>query len=219
MNRVVDVAISLVVLIALFPVLVLIVLANRVLTGRVLFRQVRVGRAMRPFTILKFQTMVDAPLGGSTVTTANDRRVTPFGRVLRGLKFDELPQLINVLRGEMSLVGPRALTPNEIARIPTEVAARVFSVRPGMTGLASLLFSNEERMLLGVSRPEDYYFEVILPGKMALESLYVQRKGLWFDMLILMLTPLAILLPAFTRRHLQRLVGEGDPTTMIKESA
>jgi lipopolysaccharide/colanic/teichoic acid biosynthesis glycosyltransferase len=219
MNRVVDVAISLVVLIVLFPALVLIALANRVLTGRVLFRQVRVGRAMRPFTILKFQTMVDAPPGGSTVTTANDRRVTPFGRVLRGLKFDELPQLINVLRGEMSLVGPRALTPNEIARIPTEVAARVYSVRPGMTGLASMLFPDEERMLTGVSHSENYYFEAILPRKMALESVYVQRKTLWFDMLILMLTPLAILAPAFTRRCVQRVVAEGDPTTMIKESA
>jgi lipopolysaccharide/colanic/teichoic acid biosynthesis glycosyltransferase len=207
-TRLIDVMVSLGVLIAASPLLLLIAVANRILTGRILFRQTRVGRAMSPFTIMKFQTMRDGAPGGSTVTVADDRRVTPFGRLLRTLKLDELPQLVNVLRGEMSLVGPRALTPNEVARIPAEVAARVYSVRPGMTGLASLVFADEERALAGVPRPEEHYFDVILPQKMAIETVYVQRKSLWMDALILLLTPLAIVLPATIRRFLTRLLAD-----------
>ena len=218
MSRTLDLLISGLVLIVVSPLLVVVALANWVLSRRVLFRQERIGRGLRPFTILKFQTMTDGGPGGSTVTVADDRRVTPFGRVLRAVKLDELPQLINVLRGEMSLVGPRALTPNEVARVPREVAAQVYSVRPGMTGLASLVFSDEERTLGVVTRPEDYYFDVILPRKMALEGLYVQRKSLWFDVRLLALTPLSILLPGVARRYLHGMIATHEPSMTVKES-
>ena len=191
----------------LLPLMVLIGLTNWILTGRVLFRQVRVGRGLRPFTILKFQTMADGRPGASTVTSVHDRRLTRFGRLLRAAKLDELPQLFNVLRGEMSVVGPRALTPNEVARVAHEVAAQVYSVRPGLTGLASLVLTDEERVLGRVANPEDYYFTVVLPHKMALEVLYAQRKSLWLDALILVLTPVAIATPGFTRACLRRVIG------------
>jgi lipopolysaccharide/colanic/teichoic acid biosynthesis glycosyltransferase len=210
MNRVLDLGLGLVAITLLAPLLGLVALINWAVTRQVFFRQVRIGRGLRPFTILKFQTMVDGPGSASTVTVAGDYRLTPLGRVLRGLKLDELPQLVNVVRGEMSLVGPRALTPNEVDRIPGEVAARVYTVRPGMTGLASLVFSNEERILADAPRPEDYYFGVILPQKMALETVYVQRKSLWLDALILIVTPLAILAPGVARALL-RLIGADSP--------
>ena len=219
MGRLLDVTVSAVVLAALLPVLLLIALANRVLTGHVLFRQVRVGRALRPFVMLKFQSMVDAPPGASTITASGDRRITPLGHVLRALKMDELPQLVNVLRGEMSLVGPRALTPNEVARVGDATAARVYSVRPGMTGLAQLVFSDEERVLAAAADPEGHYFDTILPRKMAIESVYIQRKSLWLDLAIMVLTPAAILLPAFTRRVVQRWVSSHGGTIAAKESA
>jgi len=209
MNRALDLGLGLIALALLAPVLGAVALINWAVTRRVFFRQVRVGRGLRPFTIVKFQTMVDGPGGASTITVAGDRRLTPLGRVLRGLKLDELPQLVNVVRGEMSLVGPRALTPNEVDRLPGEVAARVYAVRPGMTGLASLVFSDEERILADAPQPEDYYYTVILPRKMGLESLYVQRKSFWLDALILIVTPLAIVAPG-AARALLRLVG-ADP--------
>jgi len=218
MNRTLDLLISGLALIVVSPLMVLVALANWALTRRVLFRQERLGRALRPFTILKFQTMTDEVHGASTVTVASDRRVTPVGHLLRAAKIDELPQLINVLRGEMSLVGPRALTPNEVAHVPREVAARVYSVRPGMTGVASLLFSDEERTLAGTTRPEDYYFDVILPRKMALESVYVQRKSFWVDVRILALTPLAIVFPGVARRYLQAMITVRKSSLTAKES-
>jgi lipopolysaccharide/colanic/teichoic acid biosynthesis glycosyltransferase len=219
MSRLVDVTVSATVLVMLAPLLLLIALANRVMTGRVLFRQVRVGRAMRPFVMLKFQSMVDVPPGASTITASGDRRITPLGHVLRTLKLDELPQLVNVLRGEMSLVGPRALTPNEVARVGDATAARVYSVRPGMTGLAQLVFSDEERVLAAAADPEEHYFGTILPRKMAIESVYVQRQSLWFDLAIMMLTPTAILLPALTRRAVVRWLSAHDGTIAAKEPA
>jgi len=191
----------------LLPLMVLIGLTNWILTGRVLFRQERVGRKLRSFTTFKFQTMVDGRPGESTVTSAHDRRLTRFGRLLRAAKLDELPQLLNVIRGEMSVVGPRALTPNEVARVAHEVAAQVYSVRPGLTGLASLVLVDEERILGRVANPEDYYFAVILPQKIALELLYAQRKNLWLDALIVVLTPVAIAAPGFTRACLRRVIG------------
>ena len=207
MTRLRDALISVLLLVALLPVLLLAAGSNWLLTRRVLFRQVRLGRDLRPFVILKFQTMVDGPADASTVTTAQDRRLTFFGRLLRLTKLDELPQLVNVLRGEMSLVGPRALTPNEIARVPGEIARQVYTVPPGMTGLASVVFADEERATGAAVDPEAYYFQTVLPQKMALELTYTAHRGWWLDLLILAATPLAIILPGPTRRYFLRRFG------------
>lgn len=204
MPRSLDVVLSLTAVVALSPLILMIALANALITGAVLFQQIRVGRGLKPFVILKFQTMRAGADHGSSITTAGDQRITPFGRFLRAAKLDELPQLINVLRGEMSLVGPRALTPNEVARIPPDISARVYAVRPGMTGLASLALTNEEQVLAGAGDPEAFYYDSILPQKVAWESLYVQRKSVWLDLLILLCTPTAILFPAAVRRIVQR---------------
>ncbi|HEV8339073.1 MAG TPA: sugar transferase [bacterium] len=207
MKRLWDVVISAVLLALLAPLLLLLAGVNWVLTRRTFFRQVRLGRGLRPFVIWKFQTMVDGPSDASTVTTRGDRRLTPFGRLLRATKLDELPQLVNVLRGEMSLVGPRALTPNEIDRVPADVARAVYAARPGMTGLAAVAFADEERILGTASDPEAFYFQAVLPQKMALELAYVRRRGWWLDLLILAATPLTIILPGPTRRYLLRRAG------------
>jgi perosamine synthetase len=211
MNRSPDAIIGLLLLILLSPLLVFVAAANWAFTRRVIFRQVRLGMALRPFVILKFQTMVDGPAGASTVTAGSDRRLTGFGRILRATKLDELPQLINVVRGEMNLVGPRALTPNEVARIPPTVAAQVYALRPGLTGLASLIFSDEERILGEAPHPEEYYFRSVLPQKMALELAYVRRQGFWTNLLLLAATPLTIVLPGATRKYLLRLFRHRPP--------
>lgn len=200
-------------LLVISPAFLLVAVANRLLTGRVFFRQVRLGRDLRPFVLLKFQTMVDGADAGSTVTAGNDPRITPFGRVLRFLKLDELPQLINVVRGEMSLVGPRPLTPNEVEGIPRPLAAVVYRAAPGLTGISAIAFGDEGRILAGASDPQRAYFEEVLPRKIALEFAYVQRRTWLTDLVIVMSTPLAAFFPAVRRSVLDGLVPDWEGLT------
>lgn len=210
MPRVLEVGLAALLLAVLSPLLLIVALANRLAGGAVFFRQVRLGRGLVPFTILKFRTMAPPPPGATTVAGADRERITALGRLLRASKIDEMPQLINVLRGEMSLVGPRALTPNEIARVPLELSRAVYAVRPGMTGLASLVFSDEERQVLASDDPEAHYFAAILPQKMSLETAYARRRSLTLDLLLLALTPLAMISPSAARALARRLALSFD---------
>jgi lipopolysaccharide/colanic/teichoic acid biosynthesis glycosyltransferase len=210
-RRGIDVCVAGAVLLIASPVLMLLTIINYALTGQPVFRQTRLGRRLRPFVLLKFQTMVDGARSGSTVTVAGDARITGYGRVLRTLKLDELPQLINVLRGEMSLVGPRPLTANEIASVPPAVAAAIYRVSPGLTGISALAFADEERTLARSADPLGTYFATILPRKMALELAYARRRTWMTDLAILLATPLAAYVPPLRRWVTARLVSEGSP--------
>jgi lipopolysaccharide/colanic/teichoic acid biosynthesis glycosyltransferase len=152
-----------------------------------LFRQVRVGRDGRPFAILKLRTMRASPgPAATTVTTADDPRITRFGAVLRRTKLDELPQLVNVLRGQMSLVGPR---PDVAEFQPTGPQGRIVrSVRPGITGPATLVFRNEEELLAGQPDPEQYSRDVLVPAKARINEHYVRTWRLRRDVRYLLLT-------------------------------
>jgi lipopolysaccharide/colanic/teichoic acid biosynthesis glycosyltransferase len=209
-RRIVDVCVAGAILLVASPVLVLLAAVNYALTGQPVFRQTRLGRRLRPFVLLKFQTMVDGAQAGSTVTVAGDPRITRYGRVLRTLKLDELPQLINVLRGEMSLVGPRPLTANEIESIPRAVAAVVYRVSPGLTGISALMLADEERTLTRFPDPLKAYCARILPQKMALELAYARRRTWMTDLVIFLSTPLAVFVPALRRWVTARLVSEGS---------
>lgn len=197
-------------LVLVLPVFALLMLINRLWTGRWFFQQVRIGRGLRPFVFLKFQTMSGSP-NRSTVTVALDPRITPYGRALRGLKLDELPQLLNVLRGDMNLVGPRPLTPNEVAKIPGHLAKVVYRVRPGMTGASAVAFVDEERLLSSIEHPEQFYYDVILPRKVALELAYVQHKNWWRDLCLLLLTPVAPFWRSLRRWAIVRLIPDWQP--------
>ncbi len=207
MPRALELLIALAALAVLSPLIAAVAVVNWALTRRVLFRQTRLGRGLAPFVMLKFQTMVDSS-GGGTVTVADDPRLTVIGKALRTVKLDELPQLVNVIRGEMALVGPRALPASEWARIPGELAARVTRVRPGMTGLATLALADEERRLAALSDPEEIYFRELLPRKMALEAVYAARRTIGLDLLLLALTPLAVVAPGLCRSLLRRVLPE-----------
>jgi len=195
-------------LVVVSPVIALLVAANRLLTGRVFFRQVRIGQGLRPFILLKFQTMVDGAEAGSSITVSSDPRVTRFGGVLRALKLDELPQLINVLRGEMTLVGPRPLTPNEIEQIPRPLAEVVYRRPPGLTGISALAFADEERLLASAADPERAYYEDVLPRKIGLELAYVQHRTWLTDLIIVLCTPLAPFSAGIRRRVIRSLVPD-----------
>lgn len=157
--------------------------------GPVLFRQERVGRFGKPFYIHKFRSMrVDAPTLGPQITVGEDPRITRSGRVLRAAKLDELPQLWDVLRGAMSLVGPRPEVPRYVALYTPAQRELVLSVRPGITDPASLQFRNESEVLARAVDPEREYAEVILPAKLKLAGEYVRQASLWTDIRLILAT-------------------------------
>lgn len=156
--------------------------------GPILFRQTRVGKDNHKFQILKFRSMVtNAERNGARITVSGDRRVTRVGRLLRQCKVDELPQLWNVLRGQMSLVGPRPELPLYVAGYSQQERV-VLSARPGITDPASLSYRNEEEILAGYDDPENVYRTRILPHKLAMNIAYLRRISLKNDLLIIVQT-------------------------------
>lgn len=169
--------------------LVVSVAIRRDSPGPVFFRQVRVGRYGHPFRIFKFRTMyAGADTRGLEITVGNDPRVTRAGRFLRKLKIDELPQLFNVIKGEMSLVGPRPEVPGYVALYPEEIRRQVLSVRPGITDTASIKYKDESIVLAGAADPEGMYVNVLLPEKLKHYVRYVSERTLWLDFKIILLT-------------------------------
>jgi lipopolysaccharide/colanic/teichoic acid biosynthesis glycosyltransferase len=181
-------------LLLLSPLLLAIAVAIRLDTpGPALFRQQRVGRGGRPFRIHKFRTMVaDAPARGPGLTIGDDARITRVGRFLRAKRLDELPQLIDVLRGDMSLVGPRPELPRYVAHYPAALRERVLAVRPGITDPSSLAYLDEAERLAAAADPEREYVEVILPAKLAAAADYADRASLATDLGVIWRTLRAI---------------------------
>lgn len=177
-------------LLLLLPLLLVIAIWIKLdSAGPVMFRQERVGRHACIFQIHKFRTMrVDAPEQGLQITVGADARITRAGRFLRASKLDELPQLWDVLRGAMSLVGPRPEVPRYVALYPPELRDVVLSVRPGITDPASLCFRNEAALLAQASDPEREYVEVIMPAKLRIAAEYVRQANLLADLRLILST-------------------------------
>ena len=156
-------------------------------SGPVFFLQERVGLCGKLFRIIKFRSMRQHH-AGPQITVGEDARITRSGRFIRAYKLDELPQLINVLLGDMSLVGPRPEVPRYVALYPADVRDEVLSVRPGITDLASVQYRSESDLLAASSDPELTYTTVILPAKLALYQQYVRQRSLWLDIRIIGMT-------------------------------
>jgi lipopolysaccharide/colanic/teichoic acid biosynthesis glycosyltransferase len=157
--------------------------------GPALFRQVRVGRRGRNFEILKFRSMRSAPSrSGPLISKMGDPRITKVGAFLRRKKLDELPQLFNVLIGDMSLVGPRPEVPKYVALYPAELRNLILSVRPGMTDKASIEFRNEAALLAEATDAERIYIDVILPRKLQIYASYVKNRSFVTDLSIIVST-------------------------------
>ena len=193
-KRVFDLLVSGLGLLLLAPVLIGIALWIKLDSpGAVMFRQERVGRHGRLFLIHKFRTMAaDTPERGLQITVGADARITRAGRWLRATKLDELPQLWDVLRGAMSLVGPRPEVPRYVALYPSDLRQVVLSVRPGITDLASIEYRDEGRLLAEATDPERCYVEQILPAKLALASRYVLTRSFSGDLRLILRTLKAI---------------------------
>ncbi|MDQ1813151.1 sugar transferase [Massilia sp. CCM 9210] len=196
-KRLFDIVAALAGLVVLAPLFAVIAICIRLDSpGPAWFRQQRVGRFGVPFDIIKFRTMrVDGH--GPQLTVGADARITRIGKFLRRYKIDELPQLINVVLGSMSLVGPRPEVPRYVACYPAEVRAVVLSVKPGITDWASICYKDENAILGRSADPERAYLDVILPAKLDYNVRYVRERGFWTDLRIIFST-----LAALTRQRL-----------------
>ena len=201
-KRLFDLLFSALALVLLAPVMVVVAAWVRWDSpGTVFFRQTRVGRSGKLFRIYKFRTMhALAEATGPAITVGTDPRITRAGSWLRRTKVDELPQFINVLRGDMSVVGPRPEVPGYVALYPDAVRDQVLSVRPGITDLASIEFRDESSLLGQSSDPEQVYVEQILPVKLRYATQYVQSHTLWGDLKIIARTVSAVWISR-TARH------------------
>ena len=188
-KRALDIAASGVGLLLLSPLLLAVaVLVKLTSRGSALFRQERIGRRFRPFVIYKFRTMVvDAPARGGLITVGEDPRITRIGRLLRRTKFDEFPQLLNVLKGDMSLVGPRPEFRRYVEMFRPDYE-ELLRVRPGLTDFASLKYRNEAALLGGQADPEDAYVRHVLPDKIRLARYYLSHASFFLDVALILKT-------------------------------
>ncbi|MBO0961643.1 sugar transferase [Neobacillus sp. MM2021_6] len=185
-KRAFDIVMSFVGLILLSPFFLIIFLLIKLDSkGPVLFKQVRVGRFEKNFKILKFRTMVtDAESRGAQITVGRDSRITRVGHLLRKSKLDELPQLINVFKGDMSLVGPRPEVP-KYTQYYNKTQKRIFEIRPGITDYASIKYRDENEILAMSTEPEKTYIEEIMVDKLKLNLEYLQKRSLVTDIKII----------------------------------
>lgn len=197
-QRFLDIVLSAIALLVLSPLLIPIAIALRLTgEGEVLFIQQRVGKGGRMFGLYKFTTMLkNSPnMGTGTITLRNDPRILPMGRFLRKTKINELPQLLNVLKGDMSIVGPRPQTQRCFDAFPKRAQDAILQVRPGLSGIGSIIFRGEEELMHGHADPARFYDEVIAPYKGALEEWYVANQGLRTYLFGIALTAWILLVP------------------------
>lgn len=219
MKRFLDIILSGLALLFFSPLLIPIVIALKFTgEGEIFYRQERVGEGGRSFQLLKFATMLkDSPnIGSGLLTTKGDPRVLPLGRILRKTKINELPQLINILKGDMSIIGPRPQTKNHVALFPEEIRHKVVQAKPGLSGIGSIVFRDEEDILTNSPKGHKRCFsEDITPYKGALEVWYIQNQSVWLDIKLIFLTIFAVVV-ADSKIHFKLLDDIPEPPEELK---
>lgn len=199
MQRFFDIIFSISALLILSPLLLPVIIVLKCSgEGEVFFLQKRVGKGLKPFNLIKFATMLkDSPnLGSGTVTLKSDPRVLPVGKFLRKTKINELPQLLNVLFGDMSIVGPRPQTVRCFDVFPENLKETITKIRPGLSGLGPIVFRDEENILAENEESVEYYDQIIAPYKGRVEAWYVENQSLCSYFAIIFITVWVILFPS-----------------------
>lgn len=220
MERIFDILFSGIAIILLSPLLLpIIVILKFSGEGEIFFFQDRIGRNNKVFKLFKFATMLkNSPkLGTGTVTIKNDPRVLPVGRFLRKTKINELPQLLNIFFGDMSVIGPRPLTFDTFDSYPKKTKEIIKQVRPGLSGIGSIIFRDEEEIMQGSNASNDFYKETISPYKGKLEEWFVSNKSLYIYFLAIIITVLVIFFPK-TKIPWQAFKDLPEPPTNLKRS-
>jgi len=200
LKRLLDIIVSFITLIILLPLFIPIVIALRLTAeGEVFYFQERIGLNNSRFQIWKFATMLknSMNMGTGSITLQNDFRVTPLGKFLRKTKINELPQIINILKGDISLVGPRPLVTKTFSAYSAEVQEQIYKVKPGLTGIGSIIFRDEESIISAVKDedPHEFYKRVIAPYKGKLEMWYQGHRSFFLDLQLIFMTAWVILFP------------------------
>ena len=194
-KRMFDVVFSILGMVLLFPILLPIaILIKSESNGPIFFRQSRVGLRGKIFQIHKLRTMYVNSENIGRITIGNDRRITSFGKFLRKYKIDELPQLIDVLSGSMSIVGPRPEIEEYVDTYPKDIKKKILSVKPGITDYASITMIDESLLLANYSNPQEAYAKSVLPKKLELSTKYVENNNIFLDIKIILLTLQKIIL-------------------------
>ena len=201
LKRIMDVMFSILAIILLLPLFIPITLLLLLTAeGQVLYFQERLGYKNKPFQIWKFATMLKNSLqiGSGSITLKNDFRVTRVGKFLRKTKINELPQIVNILKGDISFVGPRPLILSSFEVYPESIQSKIYNVKPGLTGIGSIIFRDEESLLSAIKDedPHVYYKRVIAPYKGDLELWYQKNRSLLTDFKILFITAWVVLFPS-----------------------
>ena len=200
MKRLIDLALSVIALILISPLFIPIVIIL-LLTGEhyVFYTHDRVGYKGKTFKLIKFSTMLkDSPnIGSKDITVRHDPRVFPFGRFLRRTKINELPQILNVVKGDMSIIGPRPLTPRNFSFYPEEAKQNIAKLKPGISGIGSIVFRDEEALLSTYKTSLDNFYKLnISPYKGELETWYLNHQNTWLDFKLIAITALIIIRPS-----------------------
>ena len=212
MQRCFDIIFSGIALVLLSPLLLPLMFILRVTgEGEIFFPQGRVGRGGKPFKLYKFATMLkDSPnMGTGTVTVKNDPRVLPLGGFLRKTKVNELPQLINIFNGDMSVIGPRPQTQRCFDAFPLSSQNEIIKVRPGLSGIGSIIFRDEEGMMYANNDPDKFYDEIVMPYKGSLEDWYVSHQNIASYFSLIGLTIWVVL--GFSSDFVWKLFGDLPP--------
>ena len=199
-KRLLDIVVSLVSLTLLLPLFIpIIILLRLTAEGEVFYFQERIGLKNSRFQIWKFATMLknSMNMGTGSITLQNDFRVTPIGKFLRKTKINELPQIINILKGDISLVGPRPLVTKTFSAYTEEIQSTIYNVKPGLTGIGSIVFRDEESLISAVKDedPHEFYKRIIAPYKGELEMWYQKNKSFFLDFQLIFMTAWVILFP------------------------
>jgi lipopolysaccharide/colanic/teichoic acid biosynthesis glycosyltransferase len=188
LKRAFDIIFALIFLILLIPLFLIIAIFISIDSrGSIFFKQTRVGKNGKKFTLYKFRSMYNFKSNNMLITVNNDERITRVGKFIRKTKLDELPQLFNILKGDMSFVGPRPEVPKYV-ELYTPQQRKVLTVRPGLTDYASLKFINESELLTYADNPEEYYIKVIMPKKIEYSLEYIKKQNFYTDIVILLKT-------------------------------
>jgi len=198
MERIFDILFTLIALMFFMPLLVPVMLILRLTgEGEIFFLQERMGQSGNKFYLIKFATMLkESPnIGTGTITVKGDPRVLPFGKFLRKSKINELPQLVNILKGDMSIIGPRPLTPETFSSYTQSTQEIIIQVRPGLSGIGSIVFRSEEELMQSTNTSKQYYDEVIAPYKGQLEEWFVKNQSMKVYFNLILLTVFCVVFP------------------------
>lgn len=198
MIRAFDIIFASLALIFLAPLLIPVIIALKLTgEGELFFTQKRIGKNQEVFELFKFATMLknSEHIGTGTVTVKDDPRILPFGKFLRKTKINELPQLVNILLGQMSLIGPRPQDKRCFDAFPEHMHATITSVAPGLSGIGSIIFRNEEEMIDGSADPDSFYDNLVMPYKAELEAWFVTNRSIKLYFLLILATLVAVAMP------------------------